>query len=129
MIAKDTKIQNKISFPINKAKVTLLCLLSLGFVVIGFYMFNAKPSWKYPEWSLKTFGAVGIVFFGFCALAFMAIMFRKNTGLFISEDGFWDRLSVFGLEFIAWDDVRCFKIEKFNAQTILAVYLKEGKER
>ncbi|MGG7047449.1 MULTISPECIES: hypothetical protein [unclassified Campylobacter] len=42
------------------------------------------------------------------------IISRKNTGLFIGEDGFWDRVSIFGLEFIAREDIRCFKIENLT---------------
>lgn len=99
-------------------KTIFLALISLTFVVMGFFIIDDDPR----------IGFMSLGFFGFCLLVFIIQLIPGSTELKLTNEGF-EMTNLFKKNFIKWCDVESFEIGSLGAnQTILIDFVENHIE-
>lgn len=93
----------------------MMALLSAAFVRIGVDMHQQGDVW----------GAAVIVFFGFCLVICVAMLFPGTVQLVLNREGFEVR-TFMRSSMTAWKDVRYFKAERIGTQSVVSFDLNDA---
>ena len=121
-----------IEIPLSKKKIFLFFILSILFVVAGFWFVIKSPKIDSPIWGnivmLHIAGVCSIVFFGFCTIYLFKKLFNYAPGLILNDEGIIDNSGAFDAELIEWKDITGFQILKVKRQKIIMVVVKNPEE-
>jgi hypothetical protein len=124
-ILKNT--MTKIEIPYSKTKLIIGTIFSFLFVISGFFMMTSISS-EYFLYNLfiKTFGILGILFFG-TTLGYGVIrLFDKKPGLIIDEIGIIDNSNMSSVGLIEWKEIREIKTQDFQSTSFLLIFLYDN---
>jgi hypothetical protein len=111
----------------SRARIALIILGALAFVAIGLWMigaFGAPPesSRKSPIF-IAVIGWVSILFFGFCGLAGIRMLFDTDVQVRINASGlYWKRWSD---QTILWSDITDIGVWEHQRQKSIIVNLRD----
>lgn len=74
---------------------------------------------------IKIFGIIGIFFFGISSIYLGRKLANSKLGLYISDKGILDKVSVFRFDWIEWSDIRSIEIQKIGSGTVICVYIND----
>ncbi len=119
-------MENDIKIPISNLKRSLLFLGCIAFFVVGYYMFNAESSRKYPQWFLELWGVITMVFSGVCGV-FLLSFYDRNKGIIINEEGIWDNTSMISVGLVKWEDIQQIRKMEIGRTPHIILDLKPQK--
>ncbi len=122
----------RIEIPISKTKLLLLLLGSLTFVALGLWFVIAPPTISSHYWGNSTkmiiVGYASIIFFGFCAFAFILKFPTKGSGLIIDDTGLDDNSSGVSGGQILWSDISNISIIEIHRQKIILLQVNNPQD-
>ena len=113
--------------PVSRRKVLLLIVGAIGFVALGFWMFQLDSAWIESQRRFNSptlvhsIGVVAMVFFAAGAVAGTRKLFDSKPGLVLSSAGMLIASASTGL--IPWSDVARFDACVIQKQKLLVVKL------
>jgi hypothetical protein len=115
--------------PVSRRKVLMLVIGAVGFVALGFWMFQLDSAWIESQRRfnnpllIHAFGVVAMVFFGACGLVGIRRLFDSKPGLVLSSSGILIAASAASAELIPWSDITRFDTYVIHRQKMLVVKL------
>jgi len=121
----------KIEIPLNKKKISLLLLGSIGFVTFGL-LFTLTPetftsSRHSSELLIRIIGIISWMFFGIVTVFGISKLFDKSAGLTIDDSGIIDNTNFTSVGFIKWEDIKKIKSGKSASTDFILIYVKNPK--
>jgi hypothetical protein len=113
---------------LSKIKIFLLFLCSLAFVAGGLWFAVMPPATKYNKYFLMAAGIVSVLFFGMCAVALLAKLFNRESGLIIDDSGITDNSGAFGAGFIPWVDITAVESFVSANQNFILLFVRNPEE-
>lgn len=115
--------EKSISIPLNKGKLTLLLLASLAFVAAcAWILINHKSAFY------KACAVVGLLFFGYAAVSFVARLRDKGPGFVIDEEGIIDHSSAIAVGRVRWDEIQAISVVLIGSQRLIVIHVFEPKK-
>lgn len=99
-----------ITFYPSKLKQSIYLIISLLFVVLGFYLVTTT-AW---------IGIANIIFFGLCAIIFIIMLIPNSAYLRVDEKGFEMR-SLFRSTFIPWHVISSFSTKRIFINNMVMI--------
>lgn len=118
---KEIKIQ------LNKTKISLLFLGSIGFVALCFWLIHVSETLDNPL-EVKIISVIGIIFFGLCGIYAFAKLFDKKPGLVINDEGIIDNSTAVCAGLIKWENITNIKITEVYNQKFLTIEVNNSDE-
>jgi hypothetical protein len=117
---------NTIEIPFSKQKIVFGIVVSITFVVLGYYLFAtiADQQNRLDPRLAKAVGILGIIFFGGTGIFAIKKFFDKSFGLIISDEGIFENTNATSIGFISWDDIIEFKTIQIKSTKILLIFVK-----
>jgi hypothetical protein len=118
--------------PLSKTKLVLLIIGSIGFVALGFWIFQTDSAWIEAQRRFNNpmlvhgIGIVAMVFFGLGVVVGIRKLFDPKPGLVLSSAGMLITSGSTGL--IPWDDVEGFTTHEIHRQKMLVVKLVDPEK-
>lgn len=123
--------EKEIIIPLNKQKLTLFLLLSLGFVGGSIWFLLNPPTGNnellHDPSVVKKIGGVCLFAFGVSAVIFIMKLMDKKPGMIINEDGIIDNVSAIAIGKIPWEDIMGIEERKVLIEDLILVMLKDPK--
>ena len=121
----------KIEIPLNKKKISLILLGSIGFVTLGL-LFTLTPetftSTRHPsELLTRIIGIISWSFFGIGTVFGISKLFDKSAGLTINDNGIIDNTNFASVGLIKWEDIKKIKSDKLASTDFILIYVKNPK--
>lgn len=117
-------MNSEIKIPLNKLKIGLLTLCSIGFVYVCYFIL----------WNIM--GIIGILFFGATGIYGLSKLFDFKTGLKIDSKGITDNTNATSIGLIEWKDITGIRTEQVVSTKFLLIdvnnpekYIKKAKNR
>ncbi len=113
---------NSFEIPIDKSKVIRIILVSILFIIIGFwFVFSfATRQTRFSPLLIQIFGIVSIIFFGFTLFYSISKYVDKKPGLIFINKGIVDNTNGTSVGLIDWNDITEIKvIEIWKTKAIL----------
>ncbi len=108
--------KNIIQIRFNKSKSMPLMLFgALTFVAVSIFLLLL------PSVLHKVVGIIGIIFFGFCALAIFLMLFKKGYALELTPLGIQDNSSAISAGYIPWSEVTGIRESVMSGQVFITV--------
>lgn len=125
-------MQNNNSFEIliDKSKVIRIILVSIFFIIIGFWfvLFFATIQTKFSPMFVQILGIVSVIFFGFTLFYSILKYVDKKPGLVFINKGIVDNTNGTSVGLIEWNDITEIKvIEIWKTKAILLLTNKPEK--
>lgn len=131
-------METKIEIPISKAKIVILLIFAILFVLFG-ALFVISPdlfSGKLTQPLLRIVGVVAVAFFGLCLVFIVKKLFDPNAGMIIDDRGIWDNSSGSSVGLIEWADITGIVTSQVSATRLLMImtdqpdkYINKAKNR
>ena len=126
-----TVYMTKIEIPLNKKKISLILLGSIGFVTLGL-LFTLTPdtfiSTRSPNESItRIIGIITLTFFGIATVYGISKLFDKSAGLIINDNGIIDNTNFASVGLIKWEDIKKIKSDKLASSDFMLIYVKNPK--
>jgi hypothetical protein len=117
---------NTIEIPFSKQKIVFGIVVSITFVVLGYYLFAtiSDQQNRLDPRLAKAVGILGIIFFGGTGIFAIKKLFDKSLGLIISDEGIFENTNATSIGFISWDDIIEFKTIQIKSTKILLIFVK-----
>jgi hypothetical protein len=117
---------NTIEIPFSKQKIVFGIVVSITFVILGYYLFAiiADQQNRLDPRLAKAVGILGIIFFGGTGIFAIKKLFDKSLGLIISEEGIFENTNALSIGFISWDNITAIKIIQIKSTKILLIFVK-----
>ncbi|NDV83526.1 STM3941 family protein [Bacteroides sp. 51] len=114
----------KIEIPLSKAKLLLVVIGSILFVVFGVLLLTgfADNHTRYTSTFVKEVGVMGVVFFGATGILGARKMFSKNVGLTIDDNGILDSNYASSIGVIKWEDITHIETMEISSTKFLLIY-------
>ncbi len=109
---------------ISKSKLVLLLLGSALFILAGVYLILESKSFASSRGESQlvpiVVGIVCIAFFGVCLINILRLMFSRNGGLVMDQDGITDNSHSTSVGFIDWNDItRIESVDLISTKVLL----------
>ncbi len=121
-------IDEKITIPINKIKLTLMLFGSLIFVTLGIIYIYDPQKFISPLNNNKELiflaGIASVLFFGLASFYIFKKLFDNRPGLIISSKGIFDNSSAAPVGLIDWKDIINIDSIKIHGQQIILIKVK-----
>lgn len=111
-----------LEIPINKSKVISMVLISVLFIVLGFWFLIsfATMQTKFSPLLIQILGIASILFFGLALFFTVPKYFDKSPGLIFTNKGIIDNTNGTSVGLIEWNDITEIKvIEIWKTKAIL----------
>ena len=108
----------------NKTKIGLFLVISLGFVVGGFWILSSshhEP--KFNPVLVYAIGISNIIFFGVCALTFAVQLCNTKPSVVLDAMGIIDNSSAVSVGRILWQDIDRVSITQIENQKFLTIHV------
>jgi hypothetical protein len=117
---------NTIEIPFSKQKIVFGIVVSITFVVLGYYLFAiiADQQNRLDPRLAKAAGLLGIIFFGGTGIFGIKKLFDNSPALIISNEGIFENTNATSIGFISWDDIIEFKTIQIKSTKILLIFVK-----
>ena len=117
---------NTIEIPFSKQKIVFGIVVSITFVVLGYYLFAtfADQQNRLDPRLAKAAGLFGIIFFGGTGIFAIKKLFDKSLGLIISDEGIFENTNATSIGFISWDNITDIKTIEIKSTKILLIFVK-----
>ena len=114
----------------NKKKAFILLLVSLFFVVMGFFFVMYPDQFKRVQTSTpiftRTVGVLTIAFFGFAVIISIQLFLKSKSALRITSQGIF--LGSNHETFIAWDNIENFSEILIHSTPLIIIYVNNSEE-
>jgi hypothetical protein len=118
---------NKIEIPYSKIKLTIGTIFSFLFVIGGFFMLISMNNENFIyNLVVKTFGILGIIFFGTTCVYGAFRLFDNKPGLIIDDFGIIDNSNMSSIGLLEWIDIKEIKTKSYNSTSFLLIYLYDS---
>jgi hypothetical protein len=119
----------KIEIPYSKIKLTIGTAFSVLFVIGGFFMLTSinDENFLYNLF-IKTFGTLGILFFGTTSGNGVVKLFDNKPGLTIDDNGIIDNSNMSSIGLIDWMDIKEIKIWDTKSTSVLLIFLYDNEK-
>jgi hypothetical protein len=118
-----------IEIRLSKTKTLVIILGGFAFVLLSIWTWNtADLQTRLPPITLKVIAVIGGAFFGLILIAGPKRLFDKRPGLIIGDEGIQDNSSITTGRFIAWKNIKGFKIIKIRSTKLILVFINNPKE-
>jgi hypothetical protein len=118
---------NKIEIPYSKIKLTIGTIFSFLFVVGGYFMlFSINDEYFLYNLFIKTFGIIGMLFFGTTFVYSIVKLFDNRPGLTMDDNGIIDNSNMSSIGFINWMDIKEIKIWDYKSTSFLLIFLYDN---
>jgi len=117
---------NTIEIPFSKQKIVFGIVVSIIFVILGYYLFAniADHQNRLDPRLAKAVGLLGVVFFGGTGIFAIKKLFDNSLALIIGNDGIYDNTNATSVGFIQWDDITEIKTAQIKSTKFLLIYVK-----
>lgn len=118
-----------VTIPLNKGRLFLFLLLSLGFVTGGIWLWNLADGYSgFKHWKALLGAVLCIPFFGLGVVVFAYKLFDTRPGLILNDEGV-HRLGLFGFQpVIPWAHITHCSIIKVKRTSILLIHVDNVEE-
>lgn len=103
----------------DRARLALLLALSIAFAGLGAALVSL--GWPERELVLLIAGALGLLFFGACALWIAARLLRQRPLLVLTREGLHDQASAIGVGLLRWSEIEGVRSYDFRGQRMLGI--------
>lgn len=117
-----------INIKLSKSKIALSIIASLLFIIFGI-SFIINP-YKFTTILIKNIllirliGIITILFFGLALITLVRkLLFDKNLGIIINEEGIIDNSSFVGVGLIRWEDIISIEKRKVGSTRFLLIFI------
>jgi hypothetical protein len=125
-------LDNKISIPISKTKLTLMLIGSLIFATLGTVYIKDPEVLMSPMFRSKELifivGIACTLFFGLASFYLFKKLFDNRPGLIISADGILDNSNATPVGLIEWNDIVNTGTIKIHRQRIILIKVKNAEK-
>ena len=117
----------KIEIPFSKIKLIIGSTFSFLFVLGGFFMLiSINNEYFLYNLFIKTFGILGILFFGTTFVYGAIRLFDNKPGLTINDNGIIDNSNMSSIGLIEWIDIKEIKTKDYNSTSFLLLFLYDN---
>ncbi len=119
----------QVAIPLNKGRLFLFLLLSLAFVVGGFWLWNIADNYSgFKHWKALLGAVLCVPLFGLGVVIFAYKLFDSRPGLILNDEGV-HRLGLFGFQrVIPWKHITHCSINKVKRTKILLIHVDNVEE-
>jgi hypothetical protein len=118
-----------IEIKLSKTKIIFLTLGSIGFVLLGIWLWQLGGSqFSLDTLLTKLIGVLSISFFGMCGCYGFVKLFDNRPGLVINKSGILDNATAVGGGLISWRDISGFEVLQMNNQRFLLIFIHNPEE-
>jgi hypothetical protein len=118
---------NKIEIPLSKAKISLLLIGAIVFVILGTLFLIAPDTFISPIFrnplAIRIAGIVAVLFFGAAGVYGFRKLFDKTIGLTIDESGITDNTNATSVGLIDWSDIIEIKTKQIMSTRFLLIFV------
>lgn len=131
MIQKREKIEIKTlthgtKVEMSKGKLVLSLLATVLFILIGFMLIINSESFAVSRNTYQlvpiVIGISSITFFGVCSVNILRLLFNRNAGLTIDQNGITDNSHSTSVGFIDWNDITGTKRVDLGVTKVLLLF-------
>jgi len=124
------ELPNEIIIEQSKSKTILIIVGSLIFVLCSLWIltisFETENVFdKLNNVFVKVIAFIGVVFFGFCGIYGVVMLFDSKPGLILNSFGITDNSSAIAVGQIPWYEIRGFSEFEMSGQKMLIVLVRE----
>lgn len=105
----------------SRAKMSLVLLGSIAFVVIGIWIGTPGVARGVPIWKVVIASYIGVPFFAVCGLYAAYWLSSHRPALEIDSTGITDAASALGAGRLSWDEVDHVVLYKYSGQAMLGI--------
>lgn len=105
----------------SRAKMLLVLLGAIAFVVIGIWIDTTGVARRLPIWEVVIAVYIGIPFFAACGLYAAYRLAIRRPALVIDSTGITDAASALGAGRLLWDEVDHVFLYKYSGQSMLGI--------
>jgi len=116
----------RIEIPFSKKKLIIGIVFSFLFIVLGLFILTSNEESKIYSLFIKSFGILGILFFGITGTYGVKKMFDKKKGLVIDDSGIIDNSSMSSIGLIEWTDISEIAIEETKSALYLLIFTNDN---
>jgi len=118
-----------VNIPLSKAKIILLIIGSLSFVVVCFWMFgHANNQDRFPVIFVKAISVIGFLLFGVIGIATIRKLFDQKPGLQIDKHGITDNSSSVSVGLIEWPDITSIRKEQMMTTKFILIHVEDPEK-
>lgn len=113
----------RIEIPLSKAKILIVLLGAVMFVVLGAWLFVdvASEESGFYKFFLQGIGVLGAVFFGYMGAVGVRKLFDNQPGLIIDREGIHDNSSAISAGLVEWKDITGFRSLKIRSTRFIMI--------
>jgi hypothetical protein len=121
--------EDRVAIPLSKAKVVLLIVLALVFVVGGLWLFNiADAQSRYAPIYVKAIALLSIGLFGLSGAYGLVRLFDDSPGLILDAEGIIDNSSMAAAGRVPWREIRDIQVVSIGGQAFLAFIVTDPEK-
>lgn len=121
MTADSSTDRNRVVIYPSRAKMSLVLLGSIAFVVIGVWIGTPAGARGLAVWKVVIASYVGVPFFAVCGLYAAYRLAIRRPALEIDSTGITDAASAVGAGRLRWDEVDHVVLYKYSGQSFLGI--------
>ena len=118
---------NRVEIPLSKAKVVLMLVGALIFVIAGVFFIIDPEMFLRPPYHkvvmVRTVGVAAVLFFGAAAFFVIRKMGDKRPGLIVDEQGIYDNTSGTSIGLIRWEDITEIETKDISSTKVLLIHV------
>jgi len=119
----------EIVIKLSKTKMLVLLAGSIGFVAVGFWLWQiADVQHRYFPLYVKFAATLSIGFFGLGAVFIFVKLFDSNPGLIINDEGITDNASGASAGLVRWENITKVRITEIVNQKFITIDVNNADE-
>ena len=120
-----TSHPDRLVIHLSRAKMTLVLLGAIAFVVAGVWIATSDATRNVPFWEVFIASYVGVPFFSACGLYAAYRLVRRRPALELDSTGITDAASGLGAGRLSWDEIDHVVLYKYQGQSMLGIVPKD----